>query len=76
MPANDLKFMRRREVESRTGLPTSSLYDLIMRGQLPRPFALSANRVAWLETEVNDWQVERLKARTAARPAAAAKVSP
>ena len=30
MPANDLKFMRRREVESRTGLPTSSLYDLIM----------------------------------------------
>ena len=58
MPANDLKFMRRREVESRTGLPTSSLYDLIMRGQFPR------------------WQVERLKARTAARPAAAAKVSP
>lgn len=50
------KFLRRREVVSITGLPTSTLYEKIARGEFPRPVQISARRVAWLESEVAAWQ--------------------
>jgi len=46
------RFLRRAEVERVTGLPQSSLYDLIAKGKFPKPFPLSENRVAWLEDDV------------------------
>jgi hypothetical protein len=31
------KFLRRPQVQAATGLPTSTLYDLIGKGEFPRP---------------------------------------
>ena len=43
------RFLRRKDVEQITGLPTSTLYDQMDRGDFPRPIKITANRVAWLE---------------------------
>jgi prophage regulatory protein len=57
--------LRRAEVRRRTGLANSSLYDLIRRGEFPKPFRLSAGRVAWVEAEVDTWLRNRLAERSA-----------
>jgi prophage regulatory protein len=61
------KFLRRPEVEKRTGLSTSTLYSLIAQGKFPKPIKITGHRVAWIETEVDDWAAERIaKSREAA----------
>lgn len=59
-----LKVLRRREVQLRTGLPCSSLYALIAQGTFPQPIQLSVNRVGWLEHEINDWIAQRVQSRS------------
>lgn len=54
------KFLRRRQVEAATGLPTSTLYELIGKGAFPRPVRLTSRIVGWLETDVTEWQEQRL----------------
>lgn len=56
-------FLRRREVEARTGLPHSTIYDLISTGQFPRPVPLGRRTVAWLESEIAEWQQGRIAKR-------------
>lgn len=49
------KLIRRPEVETRTGLSRSTIYDWIKRGEFPKPVALGARLVAWRESDVNAW---------------------
>ena len=39
------RFLRRRDVEQITGLPTSTLYDQMDRGEFPRPIKIT--RAVW-----------------------------
>ena len=55
-----MKFLRRPQVQAMTGLPTSTLYDLLSKRQFPAPIRLTPGRVAWLESDVLAWQHERL----------------
>jgi prophage regulatory protein len=57
------RFLRRPEVIRLTGLPRSTLHDLICAGRFPKPIHLSANRRGWLEDEVRAWQQERIAER-------------
>jgi prophage regulatory protein len=68
-------ILRRAEVQRVTGLPTSTLYDMMANGRFPRPVRLTSNRVGWLESEIKDWQQARIDerdARAAARGRGAA----
>jgi prophage regulatory protein len=56
-------FLRRPEVERRTGLKRSTLYAKIKNGDFPSPVKLGARAVAWPESEINTWLSERLEAR-------------
>ncbi|RWM27789.1 AlpA family transcriptional regulator [Mesorhizobium sp.] len=56
------KFMRRPQVEAATGLPTSTLYELIGKGEFPRPIKLTPRIVGWIEADVIAWQKQRLVA--------------
>lgn len=56
------KFMRRAEVQAATGLPTSSLYALIQRGEFPKPIHITERSVGWLASDVEAWQQARLAA--------------
>lgn len=61
----ELAILRRREVQSRTGLPSSSLYALIAKGEFPKPIPLSTRRVGWITSEVDEWLRKRIAAREA-----------
>lgn len=49
------KLLRRPEVEARTGLSRSTLYDWMKRGEFPQPVKLGTRLVAWRESDVTAW---------------------
>jgi prophage regulatory protein len=59
------RILRSRDVRERTGLATSSVYDLIKRGNFPRPVRISARSVGWPENEIDDFIADRIAARDA-----------
>jgi len=54
-------FLRRKQVESRTGLARSTIYQYIKDGMFPKPVPLGPRAVGWLESEVSEWIDERVK---------------
>lgn len=55
------KHLRRLAVQEITGLSRSAIYDLMARGDFPRPVKLTAKAVAWPESAIAEW----LESRTA-----------
>ncbi len=49
------KLIRRPDVEARTGLSRSTIYDWMKRGEFPQPVKLGARLVAWRESDVTTW---------------------
>ena len=58
--------LRRKQVESRTGLCRSSIYAKIKTGDFPAPIPLGPRAVGWLEEEINDWIYEKFSQRQTA----------
>lgn len=56
-------ILRRHDVERLTGLPRSTIYDKIAKGEFPQPIKLSMKSVGWLESEIAAWQQARIAAR-------------
>jgi prophage regulatory protein len=52
-------LLRRPEVEARTGLSRSTIYDWMKRGQFPQPVKLGARLVAWRKSDIADWLESR-----------------
>jgi prophage regulatory protein len=48
-------ILRRKEVESRTGLSRSTIYHRIKEGTFPKQIKLGARSVGWLESEIESW---------------------
>lgn len=59
------RVLRRPEVTAIVGLGTTKLYELIGKGQFPKPIRLSERSVGWLESEVQGWIKERAESREA-----------
>jgi prophage regulatory protein len=57
------KILPRPEVEQALGIPRSTLYDMIARGQFPRPIKVSRRRVGWVAAEVAAFQAKRIAER-------------
>jgi len=53
------------EVAERTRLSKPTIYKLIRQGDFPRQLRLCANKVAWIEREIDDWIAARAEARVA-----------
>ena len=58
-----LSVIRQKRVQERTGLPRSTMYQQIQEGNFPEPINLGPRSVGWLEYEIDDWLVERIKKR-------------
>lgn len=58
-----MKILRRQEVSERVGLKTTALYEMINRGEFPRPMKLSERAVGWLESDIDEWIQSRIKHR-------------
>jgi prophage regulatory protein len=56
-------ILRRPDVERATGLPRSTIYEMMAAGRFPKPVLLGARSVGWLEAEVDAWQKDRISRR-------------
>jgi prophage regulatory protein len=57
------RFLRKQAVIDATGLSESSIYELMGEGKFPKPVPLEGRRVAWLESEILEWQKKHIAAR-------------
>ncbi len=56
-------ILRRGAVEKATGLPRSTIYEKMAKGEFPKPIKLSAKSVGWIESEIAAWQKSRIEKR-------------
>lgn len=56
------RYIRRPEVEKLTGLSRSTIYDLMGKGQFPRPVKLTSKAVGWPESAISKWLNSRVTA--------------
>lgn len=52
--------LRRPQVQARTGLARSTIYELVSAGRFPPPIRLSDRTVGWLENEIEGWIASRV----------------
>lgn len=48
-------ILRRKQVESRTGLSRSTIYLRMQNGTFPKPIRLGPRAVGWVESEIENW---------------------
>lgn len=56
-------LIRIRRVMTKTGISKSQVYRLAHLGEFPKPIKLTAQSVAWIEQEVEDWISQRIAQR-------------
>lgn len=61
--ARPLRLLRLQDVMVRTGLGKSTLYALMQSGDLPPSVRLSRRAVAWHETEIERFILERTRSK-------------
>ncbi len=54
-------ILRRPQVEARTGLARSTIYDRIKAGTFPAPISLGEKAVGWIESEIDAWLNARIE---------------
>ncbi|ENX58156.1 MULTISPECIES: helix-turn-helix transcriptional regulator [Acinetobacter] len=54
------RLIRRKEVQTKTGLGASSIYAMMKSGEFPQCLNLSERRVAWIESDINQWIANRI----------------
>ncbi|MNR09653.1 helix-turn-helix transcriptional regulator [Aeromonas rivipollensis] len=64
-PNQTLRFIRVGEAVKKTGLSKSSIYDLMAQDLFPKTVRLGARSVAFIESEIDAWMVERITTRNA-----------
>ena len=56
----NLRLIRRKEVQAKTGLGASSIYAMMQQGTFPKAVNISERRVAWIESDIDKWIAERV----------------
>ena len=56
-----MKFLRRKEVERKTGLSRSTIYANMALGIFPKTVKIGNRAVAWVEADIDDWMLSRVK---------------
>ena len=60
------RFVRQRERKEITGVPNSTWYEMMEKGEAPRPVNIGPRAVAWQLSELIAWQQQRIAKRDAA----------
>ena len=68
--AKETRILRRKQVESRTGLGRSTIYAKMRRDPkrpgdydptFPKPISIGAKAVGWVESEVEEWVAAQIQ---------------
>jgi prophage regulatory protein len=59
------RFLDVREVSDRTTLSRNTIWELERSGHFPHRRQITANKIAWLESEIDAWIASRPTARNA-----------
>ncbi|CAM2143649.1 prophage regulatory protein [Pararobbsia alpina] len=51
-----------KQVTAKVSLGKTTIYRMISTGDFPKPFPITENRVAWVESEVDEWLEARVSA--------------
>lgn len=51
------------EVINKTGMKRSTIYSKMKSGEFPKSISISANRIAWLESEIDSWMENKINQR-------------
>jgi prophage regulatory protein len=54
------RFLNAKEVTERIGLSRTTIHRLGEAGGFPKSIPLSPSRVVWIESEIEDWQQEKI----------------
>ena len=57
-----IRIIRMADVQARTGLSRSTIYQWVADGSFPQPIRLGARAVGWIESEVDAWIREQIAA--------------
>lgn len=60
--SSPLTILRRKQVEARTGLSRSTIYERVRAGTFPSPVSLGAKAVGWVEDEITAWLAQLVSA--------------
>ncbi len=60
MPNKPIRLIRLNEVLAMTGLSRSGVYRSIEKQQFPKQVSLGDRAVAWVESEVQAWVIDRV----------------
>jgi prophage regulatory protein len=63
-----LRILRRRVVESATGLGRSAIYALMAKGEFPKSVKLTAKAVGWRSVDVEAWIASRNSGAPSGKP--------
>ena len=58
-----MRLIKLEEVKRNTGLGKTSIYELMKTGDFPASVKLIGNCVGWVETEVEQWILDRIAQR-------------
>ena len=60
------RIFRRNDLPRITGFSIAWVYQLIGRGEFPAPIQLGERAVGWLESDIAEWQRQRIEERDGA----------
>lgn len=58
-----MRLIKLKDVMSNTGLARSTIYKYISEGLFPKPVCLGERAVAWVESEIQEWIVDKIEQR-------------
>ncbi|AOE83086.1 helix-turn-helix transcriptional regulator [Pseudomonas sp. TCU-HL1] len=58
-----MKVIRLQQVMEMTGLGRSTVYKYVSENWFPKPIPLGGRSVGWLESEVDEWILDRIEER-------------
>jgi len=61
--AKMMRLIRLKEVMAYTGLSRSTVYKFIEEGRFPKQIPLGDRAVAWVDSEIDEWVIEKIAAR-------------
>ncbi|SDC25890.1 helix-turn-helix transcriptional regulator [Paraburkholderia lycopersici] len=56
-----MKAIRIKEVAAKVGLGQSTLYRMMADGTFPKPFHFVPGRIAWVESDIDEWLAGRVR---------------